>query len=179
VLNLNRIASKRGLTLELSGAQRRGAVPAKRSITNGASRARRHAVARPLERPVRPRRAMPRARHTAQRYEELPVAVPWVRCIACAEPPLLPAKRRWPWRADLNLHSRALRTPHAHAHVTARRRCRGERPGASRVEPQPHCFQARPNVRVKRETPVWRLARDADDEPHCFAGQVPRRWLSA
>jgi hypothetical protein len=43
-----------GLTLKLSGAQRHGAVPARRRITMSASRAQCHAVARPLERPVRP-----------------------------------------------------------------------------------------------------------------------------
>ena len=53
------------------------------------------------------------------------------------------------------------------------------RPGASRLEPEPHCSQARPNVRVKRETAVWRLARELHDEPLRRAGQVPRRWLSA
>jgi hypothetical protein len=36
-----------------------------------------------------------------------------------------------------------------------------------------------PNVRVKRETPVWRLAREVHDEQGRIAGQVPRRWLSA
>jgi hypothetical protein len=36
-----------------------------------------------------------------------------------------------------------------------------------------------PNVRAKRETAVWRLAREAHDEPQRVAGQVPRRWLSA
>ncbi len=37
----------------------------------------------------------------------------------------------------------------------------------------------RPNVRAKRETTVWRLARGTDDEAQRPAGQVPRRWLSA
>jgi len=36
-----------------------------------------------------------------------------------------------------------------------------------------------PNVRAKRETTVWRLAREAHDEARRFAGQAPRRWLSA
>ena len=31
----------------------------------------------------------------------------------------------------------------------------------------------------KRETAVWRLAREADGAPRSLAGQVPRRWLSA
>ena len=38
---------------------------------------------------------------------------------------------------------------------------------------------AMPNVRGKRETAVWRLARGTDDEAQRPAGQVPRRWLSA
>ena len=45
-----------------------------------------------------------------------------------------------------------------------------------------HCAVAcyvRPNVRVKRETAVWRLARELHDEPLRLAGQAPRRWLSA
>ncbi len=36
-----------------------------------------------------------------------------------------------------------------------------------------------PNVRAKRETTVWRLAREADDNQRGLAGQAARRWLSA
>jgi hypothetical protein len=43
-----------GLTLELSGPQRHGAWPVRRTINQGVARAKRHAVAGPLERRVRP-----------------------------------------------------------------------------------------------------------------------------
>jgi hypothetical protein len=43
-----------GLTLELSGPQRHGAWPVRRMIDRGVARAKRHAVAGPLERRVRP-----------------------------------------------------------------------------------------------------------------------------
>jgi hypothetical protein len=44
----------RCLTLELSGPQRHGAWPVRRTINQGVARAKRHAVAGPLERRVRP-----------------------------------------------------------------------------------------------------------------------------
>jgi hypothetical protein len=44
-----------GLTLELSGPQRHGAWPVRRTINQGVARAKRHAVAGPLERRVMPR----------------------------------------------------------------------------------------------------------------------------
>jgi hypothetical protein len=49
--------SVRGLTFELSGSQRHGALAARRMIAcAGASRPGRHAVGAPLERGVRPHR---------------------------------------------------------------------------------------------------------------------------
>ena len=72
-----------------------------------------------------------------------------------------------------------LRVHHVHTASGEHGRGQGEPPGASRIEPEHRTRQVRPNVGVKRETPVWRLARDADDVPHCFAGQAPCRWLSA
>ena len=51
--------------------------------------------------------------------------------------------------------------------------------GCSLHEVGPEGRSVRPNVGVKRETPVWRLARVLHDEPLRLAGQVPRRWLSA
>ena len=53
------------------------------------------------------------------------------------------------------------------------------RPGASRLEPVPHCWQARPNVGVKRETAARRQARAVQDKPQQRAGLAACRWLSA
>ena len=54
------------------------------------------------------------------------------------------------------------------------------RPGASRFEPDPHCCQARPNVRAKRATTAGRQARAGENVPRTARpGLVACRWRSA
>ena len=131
-------------------------------------RAKCHAGGSPLERLVRPSLTVQRLQFDRARAPLVPDndEIP-LRADAAAKSELLFDLPRCFESATLRL------SPESTAVVEAMR------PGASRLEPVPHCSQARPNVGVKRETAVWRLARRLHDVPLRPAGQVPRRWLSA
>ena len=168
VLSLIRIAAKRGLTFELSGRQRQDARPARCRINHSGARAWWLAGGSPLERLVR-------HRLTVQRLQ-----------LDCSRASSGPNSEKIPLRAGAAAPSEllfALPLRFAFATVTLAPKStavdEAMRPGASRFEAKPNCLQARPNVGVKRETAVWRLARRLHDVPLRLAGQVPRRWLSA
>ncbi len=78
--------------------------------------------------------------------------------------------RRRPERAHWHRRSRCPYSPCRRLGVTSS--LWAERAAASTGLP------AGPNVRGNAGPAVGCLAREADDEPHGFAGQVPRRWAS-
>jgi hypothetical protein len=186
------------LTCELSGHPRHGARPTWWMINSTATWAWRHAVGAPLERGVRQRTpchstALPRvpplltgSRTPRVRLEvtadERPAAAQQadfqLTRLTCATAPWVLVQE-----FCLGLH---VRLAGLQAFETLRLAQRIRQFVAVQFPPTGadfagalHCFHALPNVRVKRATTVWRLARAVDDKQHCRAGQAPRRWGSA
>ena len=158
-----------GLTLELSGRQRCGAWPAGCMMYHCGLRAKCHAGGSPLERLVRHRLTVQRLRLDCSRAssgpdnDEIPL-----RAETAATSELL-------FALPCFFDSVTLRLPPESTAVVE-----AMRPGASRLEPDPHCWQARPNVRGKRATTAGRQARAGDNVPRtASSGLVACRRRSA